>query len=236
MNMPKYEVLRTALQQTASQLPAHSALPSERDLMASFDVSRMTVREALGRLVDEGIVYRVHGAGTFVADRDKITKSLTLTSFSEDIRSRQLEPGSRSERFERVEADAKTAGILRISPGAPVVHLERVRTADGSPMCLENVWLPADLFPPEFDLAAHPSLYGYLDGIGRSPESASQTIQATVLSSSEAALLEVAPQSPALAVSRIAVDAQERPIEIANSLYRADRYDFRLTVQRTRHR
>jgi GntR family transcriptional regulator len=147
-----------------------------------------------------------------------------------------MEPGSRSARLERVEADANIAGSLTVSPGSIVVHVERVRTADGLPMCLENVWLPGELIPETFSLDGLSSLYAYLDGIGRGPESASQTIRATVLTTTQAELLEVAPHSAALAVSRVTVDAGGRAVELADSLYRADRYDYRLTIQRSRRR
>ncbi|MBG6212666.1 GntR family transcriptional regulator [Cryobacterium sp. CAN_C3] len=237
MNVPKYAQLRSELEQLIlAGMSAHTALPSERDLMTTYRVSRMTVREALTRLVDDGLIYRVHGAGTFVADQAKITKSLTLTSFSEDIRSRRMEPGSISASLKRVEADANIASILGISPGGAVVHLERVRTADGVPMCLESVWIPGDVLPENFSLDTAPSVYEYLDSVGRAPESATQTIQATVLDSVQAALLDVPPQSPAMSVTRVAVDSEGREVEFAISLYRADRYDYRITVKRERRR
>lgn len=237
MTAPKYEVLRSELEQLITRgMPPHTALPSERELMSSYGLSRMTVREALSRMVDDGLVYRVHGAGTFVADGDKITKSLTLTSFSDDIRSRGMEPGSRSTTLNWIEADATTASVLNVSPGATVAHIERVRTADGLPMCLENVKISAEILPEGTLLEEHASLYEYLRGLGREPQSASQTIRATVLTTVQAALLEVPPHSPALEVSRITRDAGGRVIELADSLYRADRYDFHVTIERARRR
>ncbi|RJT97345.1 GntR family transcriptional regulator [Arthrobacter frigidicola] len=237
MSAPKYEILRTELEQLiTSGLDAHAPLPSERELMAQYGLSRMTVREALTRLAEDGLVYRVQGAGTFVSDLTKITKSLTLTSFSEDIRARGMVPGSRASTVTWTEADADTASVLNISPGARIVHMERVRTADGLPMCLENVWISAELVPENFELDENSSLYDYLEGIGRGPVTASQTIQATVLTTDQANLLEVPPYSPALAVSRVTADAQGRVVEQAKSLYRADRYDFHVTVEKARGR
>jgi GntR family transcriptional regulator len=221
---PKYEALRARIEaDIRAGLRPHDPLPSERQLMVSYGVSRMTVRQALSMLADDGLVYRIQGSGTFVADPAKISKSLSLTSFSEDITARGMVPGSSSQRVQRVEADADVAQDLLLSPGAAVVHIERVRTADGSPMCIENVWVPADLLPANFGTGPMDSLYATFESLGLGPEVADQTLRATV-----------APHSPALLVSRVTYTSDARPIERARSLYRADRYDFRVSVQRRR--
>jgi GntR family transcriptional regulator len=233
--VPKYEVLREHLRHDIQAgMQPHDALPSERELMARYDVSRMTVREALTRLADEGLVYRVQGSGTFVADPDTITKSLSLTSFSEDIQARRMVPGSRPVLAENIEADVNVAHDLALSPGAPVLHLERVRTADDVPMCLENVWLPLAIVGDGIDLETPDSLYERLEAIGAGPERADQTIRATVVDSRVAKLLGVPAHSPALLVSRVTYDGQGRAVERGNSVYRADRYDFKVSVSRRR--
>jgi GntR family transcriptional regulator len=226
---PKYEVLRAALARELKEMAVNDALPSERDLMSAYGVSRMTVRKALDQLVDDGLIYRVQGSGTYVAPPETITKSLRLTSFSEDIRARHMVPGSRLLSSETTRADVAQA--LSLVPGTPVLHLERLRTADGSPMCLENVWLPADLAS---DLAAGvgDSLYQTLLERGVQPHSADQHIRATVVAEREADLLGVPAYSPALLVTRVTFERGGKPIERAVSLYRADRYDFRMTVTR----
>lgn len=232
----KYETVRAQLRDhIVAAMHPHDPLPSERELMARYGVSRMTIREALTRLADEGLVYRKQGAGTFVADPETITKSLSLTSFSEDIRARRMVPGSRLVTAEHIEADAQVAHDLALSPGMPVVHLERVRTADGSPMCLENVWLPADLVGTTLDEGEMASLYEHLEAAGAGPERADQAIRATVVNPQEAKLLDVAAHSPALLVTRVTYDGAGRAVERARSVYRADRYDFQLTVTRRRH-
>ncbi|MFD5768240.1 GntR family transcriptional regulator [Streptomyces sp. NPDC127049] len=232
---PKHEALRTALAALIDDgLAPHEALPSERDLMQRYSVSRMTVRRAVERLTQEGRVYRVQGAGTFVADPATISKSLYLTSFSEDIRGRRMVPDSRLLVLERTEADLDCARDLFLTPGSPVVHLERLRTADGEPMCLENVWLPEALVPGLVEHGEPQSLYSWLEQAGAAPETADQTIRATVVGPREAALLDVPPQFPALHVERVTRDIRGRAVERAVSLYRADRYDYRLTISRER--
>lgn len=231
----KYEELRVALaDDISSRLRPHDALPSERELMQRHGVSRMTVREALSRLVDQGLVYRVHGAGTFVADPATISKSLHLTSFSEDIRARHMEPGSTMVGARRVPVPEDVARHLGLSTGRMVVHLERVRTADGVPMALENVWLPVELVDGDLDRLGAGSVYDRLVAAGAAPERAEQVISAGVLGEREAALLDVMPGSPTLVVSRTTYDLRGRPVERAESEYRGDRYDFQLTVHRRR--
>lgn len=225
------EKLRLAIE---AGMQPHDPFPTERELMSRYGVSRMTVREALARLVDEGLVYRVQGSGTFVADPEKITKSLSLTSFSDDIRARRMRPGSRLVSADKAGADAAVAHDLALSPGADVWHLERVRTADGTPMCLENVWLPTSVVGVDFDVAGIDSLYDHFESLGVHIDRADQTIRATVVDPRQAELLDVPAHSPALEVRRVTYDEQGRRVERGWSVYRGDRYDFSLTITRRR--
>ncbi|MGP3936208.1 GntR family transcriptional regulator [Nonomuraea sp. KM88] len=231
----KYETLRRVLTDLIeARMAPHDPLPSERELMQQYNVSRMTVRQAIEGLARDGRVYRVQGAGTFVADSGKITKSLTFSSFSEDIRARRMKPGGRLLVLESEPAEIDVARDLFLEPGTPVVHVTRLRTADGEPMCLENAWVPEHLVP---DLVARghvESLYAVLEAAGAAPEHADQTISATVVNREQAELLGVPNNFPALRVSRVTHDARGRAVERAVSLYRADRYDYRLSIARGR--
>ncbi|MFW6695789.1 GntR family transcriptional regulator [Streptomyces sp. MAR4 CNX-425] len=231
----KHESLRRALiERIEDGLAPHQPLPSERELMQRYEVSRMTVRRALERLVQEGRVYRVHGVGTFVADPATISKSLRLTSFSEDIRARNMTPGSRLLHLATTAADMACSRDLFVAPGTPLVHVSRLRLADGEPMCLERVWLPEAFAPGLVDLGELDSLYELLERQGARPETADQTIRATVVDAEEAELLGVPAHFPAIVVQRVTRDARGRAVERAISHYRADRYDFRVTISRER--
>ncbi|PZG05164.1 GntR family transcriptional regulator [Nonomuraea aridisoli] len=231
----KYATLRRVLAELIdTRMAPHDPLPSERELMQRYGVSRMTVRQAVEGLVRDGRVYRVQGAGTFVTDAGKITKSLTFSSFSEDIRARRMVPGGKLLRLESEPAEIDVARDLFVEPGTPVVHVTRLRTADGEPMCLENAWVPEHLVP---DLASRrqvESLYDVLEAAGAAPEHADQTISATVVNREQAELLGVPNNFPALRVSRVTHDARGRVVERVISLYRADRYDYRLSIARGR--
>lgn len=229
----KYERLRASIaEDIAAGLAPHDSLPSERTLMTTYGVSRMTVRRALALLVEEGLVYRRRGSGTYVADPAMISKTLSLTSFSEDVRERGMTPGALTQQVSWLPATPEVAADLGLSPGEEVVHLERVRTADGIPLCIEEVWLAADLVPADFATGAVTSLYETLSDLGLEPQVASQTIRATLVDVEQAALLDVAPHSAAFSVSRVTYSGDARPLERAHSLYRADRYDFTFAVHR----
>jgi GntR family transcriptional regulator len=149
------------------------------------------------------------------------------------MRARGLEPGSRLLTAERRAAEPELARTLEIEPGDPVYHLERLRLADGFPMCVERVDLPAAPFPRLLDQDLRGSLYGLLAGRYRTVlAGAEQRVSATTLNRRHADLLGVPVRSPALHVRRRGIDARGRVVEFAESLYRADRYDFEMTIRR----
>lgn len=229
----KHEVVRDhLLAAMRSDLRPHDRLPTERELSDELGVSRLTVRRALDQLSSEGKVYRIQGAGTFVAD-GSIRKGDNLSSFSEDMRARGLHPSARLLVAEEAVAGAKQSWRLEVGPGEPLVHLVRLRLANDVPMCLENVYLVKRFAP---DLLAQPldgSLYDllaerYRIHLGQ----AKQSVTATVLDAPDAKRLGVPPLSPALLVERVTRDRANRAVELAESLYRADRYAFEIDLHR----
>ncbi|GAA0411843.1 transcriptional regulator NagR [Microbispora corallina] len=231
---PKYDQVRAQLaERIRTDLRPGDALPSERELMEMFGISRMTVRKALAGLEAEGLVYRIHGSGTYVSETALVSKTLRLTSFSEDMRERGLRPGTRLLEAELVPATADVAQRLRLSPGTQVAHLRRLRLANQTPMALEEVYLPAELVPGLLDHDLSGSLYDVLDAAyGVRAVRARQVVQSTVVDDAQAELLEVPPRSPALIVGRVAVDARGRAVELGTTLYRGDRYAFDVTITR----
>lgn len=231
---PKWQSVLADLQtRTLATLEPHDPLPSERSLMVTYGVSRMTVREALRSLAGKGLVYRIQGSGTFVAEPSRVSKSLALTSFSEDIRARGMVPGAHELARVTVPAPPAVAKDLGLSVGHMVMRLERVRTADDESMCLERVWVPlAVLGDAVSDRQPIESLYEVMQRAGALPVRADQTIRADIFDDEESRLLTVARRSPCLRVARIAHDARGRAVECGHSAYRADRYDFNLTITR----
>ena len=228
----KHEELRQGLQSEIAGMAAHAALPTEREIAVRYEVSRNTVRQALDTLFNAGTVYRVQGAGTFVASR-VISKSPALTSFSEDMLARGLRPGSRVLTAELVRAGRAVADQLDLGAEAEVVRLSRLRLADDAPMCLEHVHLPAARVPGLLELDLAGSLYASLRQHYRLEIArAEQTVRSVELDTTEAVLLGVPTGAAGLRVTRIGLDERDRPFEATTTTYRADRYEVRFAVRR----
>ncbi|QPF74737.1 GntR family transcriptional regulator [Roseateles sp. DAIF2] len=210
-------------------------LPPERELSERFEVARETLRRTLRELEVEGLLERKQGAGTFVSGQP-VLKQPQLLSFSEEMQERGLTPSSELLSSRRIAAGAKLAQRLKIVPGSPVLELKRLRMANGEPMALETVYLSQALLPGlEPQDLARGSLYELLERqFGLQIRSASQQIQATVLSEEEAQALDVPPYSPSLLIERLSVSASGEIVEYAKSLYRADRYRFEIQVLRAK--
>lgn len=213
-------------------LPPHEKLPTERDLADLLDVNRQTVRRALDDLERAGTIYRLQGAGTFVSSA-RISKTFELASFSEDMLARGMEPGSLTVAVALGSAGQSAGYALGVSPRTPVVRIDRVRTADGIPICIESCAIPATLAPGLEDGIHSDSLYDDLrERFGLSPVRADQEIESVVLDEAQADALGTPPFSPAFRVKRTTYDARSRPIEYAESVYRADRYSYRVSISR----
>jgi GntR family transcriptional regulator len=232
---PKGEQLQEILEGVIAQLQPGALLPSERLLAERYRVARATVTQAVEGLVFRGLVYRVHGSGTFVAE-PKHRQPLTLTSFTEDMRARGMTPGSVVRSQAVIPASEVVARHLALAPGSPVVHLERVRTADGEPMALERTNLPAHRLPglESADLA-DASLYELLARRWNvRVADADQWASVVRLSADEAAILQVPPDQPALLFQRLTRDPGGTPVEYVRSLYRGDRYEVHTRLERLR--
>ena len=210
----------------------HEKLSTERELADAFSVNRLTVRRALDDLERLGLVYRVQGSGTFVS-APPITKAFEFSSFSEDMRQRDMVPGSLSTEITVEAAGVRAGYALGLSPADRVVRIRRVRTANGAPMCLETTRIPAHLVSGLENGIRGDSLYEDLAGrFALHVERADQTIRATVLGEQDAAQLLVPPFSPAFSVERASFDRRSRAVEFADSLYRGDRYSYTVSISR----
>ncbi|HEX6388370.1 MAG TPA: GntR family transcriptional regulator [Solirubrobacteraceae bacterium] len=230
---PKGEQLREIMGELIGSLEPGAALPSERELAERYGVARMTVRTEIDRLVTEGLVYRMQGRGTFVAE-PRVTQAMMLSSFSEDMRERGLEPGSRILACDVVLADAAVAGRLELADGTPVIRIHRVRTADDEPMAVEEAFLPAERFAGiERSDLEHGSLFALLESRWDVRlAAADQRVVAVAIGELDATLLGVEAGHPGLMFHSVVRDEDGRPVCFAWSLFRGDRYEVRMSQVR----
>src|SRR5919112_3470462 len=144
--VPKHVRVREYVRSLLEGAEPGTPTPSERELVQRFGVARMTVRQALDTLVAEGLLERVPGRGTFVAET-RVDQVPRLTGFSEEMVRRGMRPSSRTLVARLESAGPGVARTLEIAVGQPVVHWQRLRLADDSPMCLEDAYLDADMVP-----------------------------------------------------------------------------------------
>ena len=236
--VPKYHQLYEILHQRIEDgdWQPHEAIPSERELENHYSVSRTTIRQALNLLVDKGFLYRAHGKGTFVA-RPKLQYSLQhLSSFSEELRMRGLEPGQTLLGLGRVEPSVTIRQHLELAQSIKdVLRIERLRLADEEPIGIHTAFLPLaiDQTISEDELKQWGSMYTLLESkFNLIVAEADETIESTIADEREAVLLGIAAGSPLLLVERTTWSHMRRPMELVKMLYRADRYKYAVHMTR----
>lgn len=117
-------------------------LPSEKRLCEYFDVSRITVRQALKSLENEGMIFKKQGLGAFVSDVNNVQQLVQLTDFSEDMRRAGYSSSSKLIRFKRVDPEPEVNPILELPPSSPLIRIDRVRIGNGIPVAFDITWLP----------------------------------------------------------------------------------------------
>ena len=202
-------------------------IPPERELAEQMQVSRMTVRQALGRLADRGLLVRERGRGTFVSEPKLIQSLSRLNGFYDQMISQGILPSSRLLSGQEVLASAAVAQVLDLRIGEPLYKVVRLRLGGGVPLALETSFFPARLVPGllDYDLERH-SIYRLMERYDARPVRATQSLEPVPARDQEAEALEVLPGSPLMLVERIAWDTQDRPVEYAKDIYRGDRSRF----------
>ena len=199
-------------------------LPSEAELCERFSVSRMTVRQALQELTNDGLVERRRGQGTFVAHRPVHRRPGVFLSFTEEMNRRGVQATSRLLAAGMDDPRQPEVLDLGLAPGSQVVRVVRVRLADGVPVALEDAALVPELGGVlEEDLGGG-SLHSALERRGVVATRATGTITARLARASETELLDLAPQSALLVELRILFDQEGRVFERTETRYAADRY------------
>ncbi len=202
---------------------------NEIRLAQRFGVSRPTLRQAIGHLVDKGLLVRRRGIGTHVVEAP-FTRTLRLTSLFDDLTATNQRPRTVLLAQQVVPAPERVADVLGIDEDAPVIHLLRLRFAADEPLAILENYLPRELVALDgVDLSAV-GLYEALRRRGVALKVATQRIGARAGSADECALLTEPPNSPMLTMERVTHDGNARVVEYACHLYRASRYEYAMTL------
>jgi GntR family transcriptional regulator len=229
---PAYLVIEQELRRMIAGAQPGDQLPSDAELCERFGVSRMTARQAVQRLASEGLLYRVSGRGTFVA-QDPVHRQInTLLSFTDEMALRGLTV--RSEILEsgvRPGTDDETLA-LQLTPGSKLAVLRRLRIAGDVPMAVEYVRLPAVCVSVLDEDLTTGSLFAALERLGRVPTRAFGVLTAAGAEPEEAAQLEIPPGTALLVEQRTILDQRGAPVEFTESRYVGERYRFEMELRR----
>lgn len=206
--------------------PVHSRIPSEAELMKTYQVSRVTVRKAMAELTREGLLHRMQGKGTFVCV-PRIQRSLRdITSFHEACRVMGCTPGTRVISAQIVPAQDDVREALTLT-GDEVVEIIRLRTADGDPVMLETNRFPMT-YASLLDAKLTGSLYHLLSLQGVEAESGMHEISLCYATAQQAKLLDVETGAALLRLDQVIYDQHGAPLHTSHQVIRGDRFTFRI--------
>jgi GntR family transcriptional regulator len=208
-------------------------IPSERELSEKYEISRMTVRQAINNLVNDGFLIRKQGVGTFVSKQKLEQKLKGLTSFSEDMRSKGMAPSTEVLDFQIVESNKGISEQLALPEKSPVYEVKRIRLADGIPMALEISYLSAERIPGLTAEVVKGSLYEYVENhLNLKIGWANQVLEASIARQMESKILNIQEGAPVLLIKRHTFLKNGQPLEVVKSVYPGDRYKFVIDMQR----
>lgn len=228
--LPAYIKIRDELKSEIDQgtWKIGSRLPSERDLAERFAVSRMTLRQAITILVEEGIVERRVGSGTYVANQRVQERMRGTTSFTEIIKSQGKQPSTRLISYQRLLPNEQEIKHLNIPPNSYIIRMERVRYADDLPVVYEIASIPEKIAKKLDKKAVSEHFFQSLTQAGFVIGKSQQIISAKLASEKIADYLNVSSQAALLTLTQTSYLDNGTCFEYVRSQYVADRFEFYL--------
>jgi GntR family transcriptional regulator len=226
------EILRARILDGSYQ--PHQQMPSESEMMAAFNVSRITVRQALNDLQNEGLIFRVHGKGSFVSKPKAFQDLGRLQGFGEAMRSMGYETFARVLAIRTVTPSAQVAEKLQLPKRAKVTELQRLRFLNREPISLDVSYLPAAIGQrlAKEDLAARDVFVILENDYGLALGHAELQIGSTLADEALASQLRVEAGSPLLFIERTTHTADGRPVDYEHLYYRGDAFQYKVRVDR----
>ena len=230
--LPLYHQIKESIRGLVTLLKPHMQIPSEQELMATYGVSRGTIQKSISELVNEGVLYRMQGKGTFVAPL-QISQSLSqISSFADELVKLGMKPDVRHVSVDRVLPDVKVAHRLQVDRSTPVWRVERLRLADSEPIAFTTSFIPVSIAPTlsEEDSVGI-SIYKTLtQKFNVRLVSACDQYQSVPAGECVERALCIPPGSPILRLERIAYTYGHVPVESNVAEVRGDRYVLRIGI------
>lgn len=221
-----YEILREKIRNGVWK--PGDMIPPESELMRQYKLSRTTARQVLDMLVNEGLIYRERGRGSFVAQPTLEQALIRLISFTDDMRQRGRQAGTRVLSAEFIQAPQDIAERLQIKSGEELAHIKRLRLADDEPMSIEDSYLIHRHCPGILagDYESNSLREALEKEYGIRWSHAKQAIRAISATGELSEALSVQPQAALLCIERVSYSQDHIPVEFLRIYYRGDRYSL----------
>jgi len=234
--IPLYTQIREILRQRILEgtYQAHEQMPSESEMMKAFEVSRITVRQALGDLQKEGLIFKIHGKGTFVSKPKAFQNLARLQGFGEAMSSMGYETFSQLVSHKTLPAGKNVARRLKLDEQDPVTEIRRLRYLNREPISLDVSYLPISVGDRliQEDLTSR-DIFSILENdYGQPLEHAELQIQAILADEATARMLLVEEGSPILYIERLTFVSGGQALDYEHLYYRGDAFQYRLRIER----
>jgi GntR family transcriptional regulator len=225
------QVRETLLEELSTgRLEPGAKLANESELAGRFEVSRSTIREAVGALIDAGYLARRHGSGTYVTAAPRTRHPLESTvSYTGMIRASGHEPGETVVSKQNRPPLEDERELLGMEDAELVIDVERIRLADGRPIIYSQDRIPARLLGGHDDRALDRSLYALLAGAGHPVATASARLIATAATTRLARLLGVRRGTPLIHIDQVDYDPDGHPVMLSHEWHVADAFELIVT-------
>ncbi|MFP3880786.1 MAG: GntR family transcriptional regulator [Actinomycetota bacterium] len=227
----RYELIADYLKDLIAKAAPGDRLPSEAELCERFEVSRMTARQAVQVVANDGLIERRRGAGTFVRAHPVPRDLGSPLSFSGSMRARGMTASSETLEWGEVVPDSDERTALGLQAGDNAYVLKRLRLADGTPMAIERVVMPRELALALGEDFQSGSLHDAFRAVGRVPTEAHAEVSARRATKNERELLGLPPSGIIISERRTIYDQEDSPLERTETHYAASRYTFRAILR-----
>lgn len=222
--------LADLLRSEISELAVHDPIPGERALAERFGTSRVTIRQALALLQDDGLIYTVHGAGSFVAP-PRVIKQMKLLSFTQEMKIKGLKASTQVISSGLIEDDEHATDDF-IVVGEPAYRIERLRFGNSEPLSFEITYINQSVAPDLLDQDLTKSLYHILEtAYGQEVYSADEHLVPIIIDSRIANFMKIAEGSAAIRIQRTGYNIRGEEVERSISIRQATRWDFKYSIR-----